>query len=93
MVGIVRPSPCSATMTMVTSMLSSGLALLCIVAMIGIVVEDCEGLTVSTVDHFPPHKRRMVCRKDLIYGAVLQRKKRMRRHRPLTPLRPANLRL
>ena len=35
-------------------MLGSGLALLCIVVMIGIVAEDCEGLTMSTVDHSPP---------------------------------------
>ena len=34
-------------------MLGSGLALLCIVVMIGIVAEDCEGLTMSTADHFP----------------------------------------
>ena len=35
-------------------MLGSGLALLGIVVMIGIVAEDCEGLTMSTVDHFLP---------------------------------------
>ena len=73
-------------------MLGSGFASLCIVARIDIVAEDCEGLTLSTVDH-PPHKRRMACRKDLIYGAVLQRKEAVRRHRPLTPRRPVSLRL
>ena len=36
-------------------MIGSGLALLGIVVMIGIVAEDCEGLTMSIVDH-PPHK-------------------------------------
>ena len=35
-------------------MIGSGLALLGIVVMIGIVAEDCEGFTMSTVDHFPP---------------------------------------
>ena len=35
----------------------------------------------------------MVCRKDLGYGAVLQRKKAVRGHRPLTPRRPVSLRL
>ena len=33
------------------AVLGSGLALLCIVVMIGIVAEDCECLTMSTVDH------------------------------------------
>jgi hypothetical protein len=72
---------------------ASGLALPGIVLMIGIVAEHCEGLTIPTVDHFPPHKRRLACRKDLGYGAVLQRKKAVRRHRPLTPRRPFGLRL
>ena len=35
-------------------MIGSGLALLGIVVVIDIVAEDCEGLTMSTVDHFPP---------------------------------------
>ena len=35
----------------------------------------------------------MACRKDLGYGAVLQRKKAVRRHRPLTPLRLVSLRV
>ena len=35
------------------AVLGSGLALLGIVVMIEIVVEDCKGLTMSTVDHFP----------------------------------------
>ena len=35
------------------AVIGSGLALLGIVMMIGIVAEDCEGLTMSTVDHFP----------------------------------------
>ena len=34
-------------------MIASGLALLGIVVMIGIVAEDCEALTMSTMDHFP----------------------------------------
>ena len=36
------------------AVLGSGLALLDIVVVIGIVAEDCKGLTMSTVDHFPP---------------------------------------
>ena len=36
------------------SVKSSRLALLGIVVTIGIVVEHCEGLTIPTVDHFPP---------------------------------------
>ena len=35
------------------AVLGSGLALLCIVVMIGIVAEDCEALTMPTVDHAP----------------------------------------
>ena len=35
-------------------MKASGLALLGIVVTIGIVVEYCEGLTIPTLDHFPP---------------------------------------
>ena len=35
------------------AVIGSGLALLGIVVMIGIVADDCEGLTMSTVDHFP----------------------------------------
>ena len=35
-------------------MIANGLALLGIVVMIGIVAEDCEALTMSTMDHFPP---------------------------------------
>ena len=35
----------------------------------------------------------MACRKDLGYGAVLQRKKAVRRHRPLTPRRPVTVSL
>ena len=34
-------------------MIGCWLALLGIVAMIGIIAEDCEGLTIPTVDHFP----------------------------------------
>ena len=33
-----------------------------IVVAIGIVTEHCEGLTIPTVDHFPPHKRRLAGR-------------------------------
>ena len=35
-------------------MIGSGLALLGIVVAIGIVAEQCEGLTIPTVNHFPP---------------------------------------
>ena len=35
------------------NMKASGLALLGIVMMIGIVAKHCEGLTIPTVDHFP----------------------------------------
>ena len=36
------------------AVLGSGMALLCIVVVMGIVAEDYDGLTVSTVDHPPP---------------------------------------
>ena len=41
------------------SVKASGLALLGIVVAIGIVAEHCEGLTIPTVDHPSPHKRRL----------------------------------
>ena len=70
-------------------MIVGGLALLGIDVAISVVAEHCGGLTTPTVDH-PSHKRRLAHRKVLTYGAVLQRKKAVRRHHSLSNTTPVS---
>ena len=57
-------------------MKASGLALLGIVVTIDIVGEHCEGLTIPTVDHFPPINADWPVAKTLVMAPLCNAKER-----------------